>query len=114
MYSLNCDSSDCFQLDVAMKEKRVLLTAGKNYHMAAKQIGVEQVLEVSTLVKAIDQAKYVFRHFGMSLDKSLLFLRCSLCNGDDYITTPAPVVRVAVVFILISKLLFLAILISKF
>ena len=75
-----------------MKEQRVLLTAGRNYTIASKQIGMEQVLEISTFVKAMEQAKYVFKYFNITLDRSTLFSRCVLCNCNNYIIVPPVII----------------------
>lgn len=67
-------------LDLASKDKRVLLTRDLNLYQGAEKRGVSAVLVESGDI--VEQLKQLIDNQGVSLSSTPLFSRCPVCNGE--------------------------------
>ncbi len=66
-------------IEIAKKEKRILLTRDKELVQRATKLGVESVLVEAT--EEADKLAFLAKHFGLKLEIDLRSSRCPKCNA---------------------------------
>ncbi|KAK5984677.1 hypothetical protein GCK32_007779 [Trichostrongylus colubriformis] len=78
----------------ASGNNRIILTSGKAFD-ELKQLFPTRVLCIPNLcsLNPIEQLKYVFSKYKVSLSKQDVFSRCMECNGIYFVKVPGPVIQ---------------------
>ena len=75
-----CSAEDKKLIEIAKKEKRILLTRDKELIQRATGLGVESVLVEAT--EEADKLAFLAKRFGFKLEIDLKRSRCPKCNAE--------------------------------
>ncbi|XP_022106698.1 exonuclease mut-7 homolog [Acanthaster planci] len=70
---------------IAVREGRIILTAGTPYQTLKSQVGEGRCLSVDTKCNARQQAIQVLEYYNVRVSQEDVFSRCQACNNDAYV-----------------------------
>ena len=71
---------------VALRDQRMIITRSRKNFDAARKAVAEGHCVLLTPDQVEDQLAEITRYFNITISEDSIFRRCSLCNGDRYIT----------------------------